>query len=142
MKKMMMVLMMAVTMMAGLFAKPVTLNVKLGGESCLLVTDDENKPTVLGDLSDVDIVKIFRSRVPEKLGDNEKLIYCGFLFNDELNEPAKKYYTYLLFKDLSPDGYKSLYVDINLGDGRMLRLVYLIERNNEYGGINPYSIEE
>lgn len=124
------------------FAKSVVLNVKSGGEDCLLITDDEHEPIDASGLSDTDIVRICKSCVPEKLKDNEKLIYCGYVFNNGLNEPAKKYYTYWLFGDHSTEGYKRIFIDTNLGDGRMLRLIYLIERNNEYGGVNPYSVEE
>ena len=141
MKKILMVLVMVFGLSA-VFAKPVALDVKFGGEDCLLITNDENKPLDANGLSDTDIVSILRSYTPEKLKDNEKLIYCGFIFSDKLNEPAKKYYTYFLFTNKSTDGYKTLYIDTNLGDGRMLRLVYLIERNNEYGGINPFNVEE
>ena len=135
--------MMMVFGLSAAFAKPVVLNVKSGGEDCLLISDDENKQKDFSGMSDVGIVEMVKGCVPPKIkGTNENLIYCGYVFNNGLNDPVKEYYTYWLFGDRSAEGYKRIFIDTNLGDGRMLRLIYLIERNNEYGGVNPYSVEE
>lgn len=136
MKKMIMILMMVFGLSAA-FAKPVVLNVKSGGEYCTLISDDENEQKDFSGMSDTDIVEMVKGCVPPNVkGTNDNLIYCGFIFNETLNDLIKEYYTYWLLRS---DG---LYVDVNIGDGRMLRLVYVIEKDNEYNGANPFSIEK
>ena len=120
MKKMFMILMMALTMVAA-FAKPIARFVTFKGEKCLLLTDDENKQRDWGNLSDTEIVKRVKNAVPTEI-HGVKYEYAGFIFNDEINEPAEKYYSYWL---ICNDG--TMFVDENLGDGRMVRLVYLMD---------------
>lgn len=123
--------------LSAVFAKPVVLSVKNGGECCTLISDDENEQKDFSGMSDTDIVEIVKGCVPSKVkGTNDNLIYCGFIFNETLNDPIKEYYTYWLIRS------DSLFVDVNIGDGRMLRLVYLIEKDNEYNEVNPFSIEK
>ena len=115
-----MILMMVVTMGAA-FAKPIARFVTFKGEKCLLLTDDENKQRDWSNLSDTEILKRVKNTAPTEIR-GVKCEYAGFIFNDEINEPAKKYYSYWL---ICNDG--TMFVDENLGDGRMIRLVYLMD---------------
>lgn len=117
-----MTLMVAVT----LWAKPVVLEANIGGSEYTFVSDDENKQKDFGCLSDTEIVKLLKSCTPTKIGEKTP-VYVGYVFNDSINNLAKEYFSYFLF---SKDG-TSMFVDENLGDGRMVRLVYLLDETIE-----------
>lgn len=125
MKKMVMVLMMVFGLSAA-FAKPVVSKANIGGSEYTFVSDDENKQKDFGCRSDTEIVKLLKSCVPTKIGE-KNTVYVGYLFNDSINNLANEYFSYFLF---SKDG-TSMFVDENLGDGRMVRLIYLLDETIE-----------
>lgn len=118
MRKIMMILMMAVTMMAGLFAKPVDFE----NDEYYLLTDDENVQKDFKGMDDLDIVATVVSAVPEKTGKYRNK-YVSLKIG-EVNEMSKKYFNYFMYsKDET-----HFIVFQNLGDGRELMIYYRLEK--------------
>ena len=130
MKKMMMVLMMVFGLSA-VFAKPVVSDAYIGGSKYVFVADDEVKlpKSHFKGLTDNEIVELVKSCTSEKVGERYAL-YVGYLFNDA-TELVKKYNNYHLF---SEDG-DSMFIDQDLMDGRMVRLVYLLREDKITGNV-------
>lgn len=118
MKKMIMVLMMVVTMMAGLFAKPVDLEI----DEYYILTDDENVQKDFSGMDDLDIVATVVSSMPKKTGEYENK-YVNLAI-DEVNEMSKKYFNYFMYSKDSTH----FVVFQNLGDGRQLMVYYRLEK--------------
>ena len=115
-----MVLMMVFGLSA-VFAKQIVSDAHIGGSKYIFIADDEAKlpKSCFEGLTDTEIVELLKSTVPEKVGERYT-VYVGYLLNDA-TELVKKYNSYLLF---SEDG-SSVFIDQDLMDGRMVRLVYL-----------------
>lgn len=123
MKKMIMVLMMAFTMMTGLIScattSPVDTSVVINVGDWTIVTNSDNKPlNYLDGYPDSKKVEICEALAPEEI-NGKHLIYDGFEFH-EASWITKEYYTYIFVKK---DETYMVWV-INTGDGRELRLYY------------------
>ena len=119
MKKILTVLMMVFTMMAGsLFAKPVSIET----DNYYIFADDETKQVDFSGLSDVEIIVKVVNAILEKTGEYKNVLY-GIAFEKEDDELAKKYINYF---QCTKDG-RVLNAVQNLGDGRVLYIFFNIE---------------
>ena len=125
MKKMMMVLMMTVIMMAGFVScattAPVDTGVAIDAGDWFITADSGHTPTYFDEYSDGRKVEIYKSLAPEEI-NGKHLVYDGFEFH-KVSPIAEKYYAYFFVKK---DETYMVLVN-NIGDGRELRLYYYLK---------------